>query len=239
MNEPVRLNKYLSAVGVCSRREADRFIDEGRILVNGRLPEKGQKVTDADEILIDNKSIKTESRKVVLACYKKIGIICSTKDQGRVGENIVDTIGYPIRVYPIGRLDKDSEGLILLTNDGELVNGLLKSKYGHEKEYEVVCDKALSDMDLKEMAKGGLALIEGDERRSKPCRIRRLSDNSFNCILTEGMNRQIRRMCAHFGYEVKSLKRIRFKNITLEGLAIGEWRELSEEEIQGLRTDGR
>ena len=239
MNEAVRLNKYLSAVGVCSRREADRFIDEGRILVNGRLPEKGQKVTDDDEILIDNKSIRKESRKVVLAYNKERGIICSTKDQGQKGENIVDRVNYPIRVYPIGRLDKDSEGLILLTNDGELVNGLLKSRYGHEKEYEVVCDKEISDADLKAMSKGGLALIEGDRRVSKPCTIRRMGAKSFNCILTEGMNRQIRRMCAHFGYEVQSLKRIRFMNIMLDGLKKGEWRELSAKEIEGLKVDGR
>ena len=239
MNEAVRLNKYLSAVGVCSRREADRFIDEGRILVNGRLPEKGQKVTDDDEILIDNKSIRKESRKVVLAYNKERGIICSTKDQGQKGENIVDRVNYPIRVYPIGRLDKDSEGLILLTNDGELVNGLLKSRYGHEKEYEVVCDKEISDADLKAMSKGGLALIEGDKRVSKPCTIRRMGAKSFNCILTEGMNRQIRRMCAHFGYEVQSLKRIRFMNIMLDGLKKGEWRELSAKEIEGLKVDGR
>ena len=239
MNEAVRLNKYLSAVGVCSRREADRFIDEGRILFNGRLPEKGQKVTDDDEILIDNKSIRKESRKVVLAYNKERGIICSTKDQGQKGENIVDRVNYPIRVYPIGRLDKDSEGLILLTNDGELVNGLLKSRYGHEKEYEVVCDKEISDADLKAMSKGGLALIEGDKRVSKPCTIRRMGAKSFNCILTEGMNRQIRRMCAHFGYEVQSLKRIRFMNIMLDGLKKGEWRELSAKEIEGLKVDGR
>lgn len=234
--ELMRLNKYLSAVGVCSRREADRFIDEERILVNGKLPEKGQKVSDDDEIIIDGKAIKREEKKVVLAYYKERGIVCSTKDQGNCHNNIIDKVNYPIRVYPIGRLDKESEGLILMTNDGTLVNQLLKGANGHEKEYEVICDKALDESSLGKMAAGGLLLIEGEERRTRPCKIKRTGAKSFNCILTEGMNRQIRRMCKYFGYSVVSLKRIRFMNITLDRIKPGEWRELSEEEINKLKN---
>ncbi len=234
--ELMRLNKYLSAVGVCSRREADRFIDEERILIDGKLPEKGQKVSGSEEILIDGKPIKREEKKVVLAYYKEKGVVCSTKDQGKERNNIVDKVNYPIRVYPVGRLDKDSEGLILMTNDGTLVNQLLKGANGHEKEYEVVCDKTLDDSSLVKMAAGGLLLIDGEKRRTRPCKVKKTGDKSFNCILTEGMNRQIRRMCEYFGYTVISLKRVRFMNITLDGIAPGEWRELSDVEIDKLKN---
>lgn len=226
MKELIRLNKYLSSVGACSRRDGDRFIDEGRIFVNGQKAEKGMKVTGDEKITIDGNPIAKADEKVMLAYYKPRGIVCSTKNQGHEHNNIVDEINYPIRVYPVGRLDKDSEGLILMTNDGEIVNELLRARNGHEKEYEVTCDKEVSDADIVEMRKGGLELVEG--RISKACKIRRTGAKSFKCILTEGINRQIRRMCEHFGYEVTRLKRIRFMNIELDGLKVGEYREIPD-----------
>ncbi len=239
MGELIRLNKYLSSVGACSRRDGDRFIDEGRIFVNGKKAEKGMKVSGDEKITIDGKPIAAGGKKVMLVYYKPRGIVCSTKDQGKEKNNIVDAVNYPVRVYPVGRLDKDSEGLILMTNDGDIVNDILRARNGHEKEYEVTCDKPVTDRDITEMRKGGLELVEG--RISKACRIRRTGANSFNCILTEGMNRQIRRMCEHFGYEVIRLKRIRFMNIELDGLKAGEYREIPDyrEKLYGRDKDGK
>ncbi len=232
----VRLNKYLSEHGVCSRREADRLMEEGRISVDGIPASPGIKVTGTERILVDGKALKKDRPKsVVLACYKKAGIVSSTKNQGGEHNNIVDAVGYPERVFPIGRLDKDTTGLILLTNDGSLVNLLLKGKGAHEKEYEVRVAERLSDQDLRQMARGGLELEEG--RKTRPCRIRRLSDHRFSCVLTEGMNRQIRKMCATFGYNVVELKRVRFLFLTLEGLSEGEYRELTGEEVRRLRRE--
>ena len=228
----MRLNKYLSDAGLCSRRQADRYIDEGRLSVNGSRAIKGMSVDGSEEILLDGKRVDRCGEKVVIAYHKERGVVCSSVNQGREKNNIVDKINYPIRIYPIGRLDKDSEGLILLTNDGSLVNALLRSRYGHEKEYIVECDRDISDRDLLSMERGGLNLVEG--RLTKPCRTQRIGARSFRCILTEGMNRQIRRMCAHFGYAVIRLIRVRFMCVELGDLPAGEYRPLTKKELDEL-----
>ena len=220
----VRLNRYLSDAGFCSRREADRLIGGGRVTVDGHRAELGCKVTGRELIEVDSRPVDIVKDKVLLAYYKERGIVCSTVDQAGEHNNIIDRINYPLRIYPVGRLDKDSEGLILLTNDGSLVNRLLKGAEGHEKEYEVKVDLPLEKEVLEAMEAGGLELVEG--RKSRPCSIRLTGERSFNVILTEGMNRQIRRMCAFFGLRVLSLKRIRFMDISLGELKPGEYKEL-------------
>ncbi|MCR5627850.1 MAG: pseudouridine synthase [Lachnospiraceae bacterium] len=230
----VRLNKYIAQCGVTSRRGADALIEEGRVTVDGVRAQKGQMVTGNEEILLDSRPIYVEERKVVLACYKERGVVTSSVSQAEGERNIIDEISYKSRIFPIGRLDKDSEGLILLTNDGELVNTLLKGEGGHEKEYEVITDKFLKDEDLKKIAAGGLKLIEDSERLSRPCRITRTGDKSLKIILTEGINRQIRRSLELFGYKVIKLKRIRFLFVTLGRMKPGEVRELDEEKISDL-----
>lgn len=228
--DEIRLNKYLSDVGVCSRREADRLMEDKRITVDGHIAKPGCKVTGRELIEVDSRPIDITRKKVVLAYYKEKGVVCSSVDQGREHNNIIDRINYPMRIFPVGRLDKDSEGLILLTNDGALVNKVLKGADGHEKEYEVKVDGVLAGEVIGKMERGGLELIPG--RKSRPCRIRQNQDNSFNIILTEGMNRQIRRMCEMFGLKVISLKRVRFMSVTLEHLKPGEYRELEGEELK-------
>lgn len=240
MKEKIRINKYLSASGVMSRREADRFIMSGRISVNGEKAVEGMKVNGDDEIRIDGVLLEKNpdsEKKVVLAYYKKRGIITSTVDQGKENNNIIDAINYPVRVFPIGRLDKESEGLILLTNDGSMVNRLLKPGKGIEKEYEVSLDKDISDTDIKKMARGGIELVPG--RRNKPFKIIRIDNCHLRFILTEGINQEIRRVVYYFGYNVMKLKRIRFKNITLGELKPGHYRELTKEEIRVLLNDKR
>lgn len=235
MSEKIRINKYLSASGVMSRREADRFILSGKILVNGVTAEPGMKVDGSEEILIEGKPLLKDPgsvKRVVIAYYKKRGIVTSTVNQGREKNNIIDAINYPDRIFPIGRLDKESEGLILLTNDGSLVNRLLKGTGAHEKEYEVSLDKEISDSDISLMAKGGIELIHG--RKNRPCKISKTGPCSINIILTEGINREIRRMAEYYGYRVMKLKRVRFINITLDGLKSGEYRELTDSEVESL-----
>ena len=235
MREKIRINKYLSASGVMSRREADRFIMSGRITVNGENAVEGMKVDGSEEIRIDgvllDKNPESE-KKVILCYYKKRGIVTSTVNQGREKNNIVDVINYPVRVYPIGRLDKESEGLILLTNDGSVVNKLLKPGKKIEKEYELSLDKDIPDNDIKKMARGGIELLPG--RRNKPFKIVRIDNCHLRVTLTEGMNREIRRAAEYYGYRVMKLKRIRFGNIKLDALKPGEYRELGEEEIKRL-----
>ena len=235
MREKIRINKYLSASGVMSRREADRFIMSGRITVNGENAVEGMKVDGSEEIRIDgvllDKNPESE-KKVILCYYKKRGIVTSTVNQGGEKNNIVDVINYPVRVYPIGRLDKESEGLILLTNDGSVVNKLLKPGKKIEKEYELSLDKDIPDNDIKKMARGGIELLPG--RRNKPFKIVRIDNCHLRVTLTEGMNREIRRAAEYYGYRVMKLKRIRFGNIKLDALKPGEYRELGEEEIKRL-----
>ncbi len=235
MTEKIRINKYLSASGVMSRRRADSFIMSGRISVNGEKAVPGMMVDGSEEILIDGKKLDKNpgsERKVVLAYNKPKGIVTSTVNQGKEKNNIIDAVNYPVRVYPVGRLDKDSEGLILLTNDGSLVNKLLKTGAGIEKEYEVSLDKEIESRDISKMEKGGLELVPG--RRNKPCRIIKKAPCKVNIILTEGMNREIRRIMEYYGYRVMKLKRIRIGNLELNDLKTGKYRELSGIEIKGI-----
>ncbi|MCR4589975.1 MAG: rRNA pseudouridine synthase [Lachnospiraceae bacterium] len=235
MSEKIRINKYLSASGVMSRRRADSFIMSGRISVNGSPAVPGMMVDGSEEIRIDGKLLDRNpdsDRKVVLLYNKKKGTVTSTVNQGKEKNSITDAVDYPVRVYPIGRLDKDSEGLILLTNDGSLVNRLLKSGAGVEKEYEVSLDKEIESRDISKMEKGGLELTPG--RKNKPCKIFKKGPCKVNIILTEGINREIRRIMEYYGYRVMKLKRIRFGKLLLGDTKPGEYRELSPREIRSL-----
>ena len=224
----MRINKYLSAHGVCSRREADRLLEAGRITVDGVTAMCGQQVDDNSVICIDGSRISDEKPQDVLMAFNKPrGIVCTTTDnQGK--NNIVDYIGYDKRIYPVGRLDKDSDGLILLTNNGEITDKILRSVNGHEKEYVVKVNKKITDTFLKSMA-DGVYLKELDVT-TKPCSISRINNYTFRIILTQGLNRQIRRMCQESGYKVESLTRVRIMNIELGGLKIGECRIIEGKE---------
>lgn len=224
----MRINKYLSAQGVCSRREADRLLEAGRITVDGVTAMCGQQVDDNSVICIDGSRISDEKPQDVLMAFNKPrGIVCTTTDnQGK--NNIVDYIGYDKRIYPVGRLDKDSDGLILLTNNGEITDKILRSVNGHEKEYVVKVNKKITDTFLKNMA-DGVYLKELDVT-TKPCSISRINNYTFRIILTQGLNRQIRRMCQESGYKVESLTRIRIMNIELGGLKTGEYRIIEGKE---------
>lgn len=226
----MRLNKYLSDAGVCSRREADRQIEAGKVLVNGVVAVLGTQVEAADTVIFNGKQVNAVNEKVILAVYKPIGIECTSATD--VQDNIVNYVGYKTRLYPVGRLDKQSEGLILMTNDGELSNGILKARYFHEKEYIVRVNKPLSREFLKQM-RSGVPILDTVTR---PCEVDKLDERSFKIILTQGLNRQIRRMCEALGYEVLNLKRTRVLNVTLEGLEYGKWRHLSTDEESTLRS---
>jgi 23S rRNA pseudouridine2604 synthase len=224
-----RLNKFLSEAGYCSRRAADKLIEEGRVTVNGKHPEMGTKVSPSDEIAVDGTIIsKRKKAHVYIAFNKPVGIVCTT-DTRVEKNNIIDFINYPSRIFPIGRLDKDSEGLILLTDDGDIVNKILRSSNNHEKEYIVTVDKPISQTFIKHMSNGVPIL----DTITKPCKVQKLSRNSFKIILTQGLNRQIRRMCEYLGYEVESLQRVRIMNINLKS-AVGSYRNLTAEELNTL-----
>ncbi len=226
-----RLNKFLSEVGYCSRRAADKLINEGRVTINNEVPEMGTKVTPSDIVHVDGKHITaTTSEFVYLALNKPIGIVCTT-DNRVEKNNIIDFINYPKRIFPIGRLDKPSEGLILLTDDGDIVNKILRANNNHEKEYIVTVDKPISQTFLERMANGVPVL----GKVTKQCRVKQVSSNQFKIILTQGLNRQIRRMCEYLNYNVTALKRIRIMNITLD-LPVGEYRELTKKELTELNT---
>lgn len=236
--EEIRLNKFLSEAGVCSRREADRMIEEGRITVDGRKAETGMRVRPDQEIKVGKKIISMErEEEVLLAVYKPVGVVCTT--DRREKRNIVDYVGYPIRIYPIGRLDKDSEGLILMTNIGSLVNKMMRAANYHEKEYLVTVHKPVTDAFLERMAKGvrirkeekGEVLLDA---MTRPCQVEKLGKCSFRIILTQGLNRQIRRMCEALGYQVTHLKRVRVLNIELKGMRPGTWRKVTDKELKEL-----
>ena len=231
----MRINKYLSEAGVCSRREADRLIEEGRVTINGILAFLGSTVSEGDEVGLDDKLITGSAKKVLIAFNKPRGIVCTTADPKSKDVNIVEYINYPERIFPVGRLDKDSEGLILLSNDGDLSNKIMKARNYHEKEYEVEVDKPFDDEFLKNMSEG-VPILDTVTRK---CKLRRTGKTSFNIILTQGLNRQIRRMCEYFGCRVMKLKRIRIMNIKLGNLKSGTYRNVTEEEynelIKGLR----
>ena len=225
--ETIRLNKFLSEAGVCSRREADQRIREGRVTVDGRRAVPGEKVTREQVILLDGKAVVREERKVLLLMNKPRGIICTAKNQK---DNIVDYVNYPIRVYPVGRLDVNSQGLILLTNQGELMNQILKAGNFHEKEYLVTVDRPVTSEFLDGMSRG--VPILGTVTR--PCTVTKTGENSFRIVLTQGLNRQIRRMCEFFGYRVVKLNRIRILNLKLGNLPLGKYREATPEEMRKL-----
>jgi 23S rRNA pseudouridine2604 synthase len=227
--QKIRLNKYLSEIGYCSRRAGDKLIESGRVFINNEVASLGQKINISDEIKIDDKLVEVKTkRKIYLALNKPIGIVCTT-DTRVEKDNIIDFINYPERIFPIGRLDKPSSGLILLTNDGDIVNKILRTEHNHEKEYIVKVDKPLSQTIIDRMSKGVPIL----DTITKECVIKKLSSNEFKIILTQGLNRQIRRMCEYFNYKVVSLDRTRIMNIKLD-LPLGEYRELTNEEISSL-----
>lgn len=224
-----RLNKFLSEIGFCSRRAADKLLENGRVTINGQLALMGSKINESDEIRVDGELVKkSKTTPVYLAFNKPVGIVCTT-DTKVEKNNIIDFIGYSSRIFPIGRLDKDSEGLILLTDDGDIVNKILRSSNNHEKEYIVTLNKPISQTFLKRMAEGVPIL----DTITKPCIIQKINTNSFKIILTQGLNRQIRRMCLYFGYDVVTLQRVRIMNIHLN-CDVGQYRHLTPDEINIL-----
>lgn len=228
--EAVRLNKYLSEAGVCSRREADRLIEAGRVYVDGCKADMGMKVTPDQEIICRGKRVVHQEKPVLLAVNKPKGIVCTAANSRVEKDNIVDFIKYPQRIYPVGRLDKDSEGLILMTNQGDIVNKILRGSNDHDKEYLVKVNKPVTDSFLEAMAAGVPIL----DTVTKPCKVEALGKREFRIVLTQGLNRQIRRMCEYLGYRVTDLKRIRIMNIKLGNLKSGEYRELTGEELEEL-----
>ena len=226
--EPIRINKFLSDCGVCSRREADRLIEEGRITVDGLKAETGMKVTEESRILLDGKPLRSRPRPVLIAVYKPAGVVTTTAEDEP--NNIVTYVGWPDRIYPVGRLDKDSEGLILMTNQGELAESIAHARGRHEKEYLVTVDKAVTREFAEKMASGVRIL----NTVTRPCTVEKVSKYRFRIILTQGLNRQIRRMCEALGYRVTELVRTRVMNISLNGLEIGHWRRIEGEEYEEL-----
>lgn len=229
--EQIRLNKYLAECGVCSRREADRLIQEGKVSVNGTAAAMGCRVAAGDEVAVEGRTLTGPDKRAVLAFYKPVGVTCTEKDR-HAQKIITDMIHYPVRVTYAGRLDKDSEGLLILTNDGDLIDAMMRGSNRHEKEYTVKVDKEITPRFLEKMA-GGVFLKDLD-LTTRPCRLEQKGKYTFNIVLTQGLNRQIRRMCHTLGYEVKSLKRIRVMNIVLGGLQPGAYRELTGEELRRL-----
>lgn len=227
----LRINKFISESGITSRRGADKWITEGRVTINGVVAELGSQVADGDRVCIDGKPITQEQQNVYIALNKPVGITSTT--ERHIKGNIVDFVNHPLRIFHIGRLDKDSDGLILLTNDGDIVNEILRAENKHEKEYIVTVNKPITAGFLRKMATG----VEILGTKTLPCKMKQLSKNSFNITLTQGLNRQIRRMCSALGYEVQSLRRIRIMNIHLGNLKVGEWRDLTSEELRQLFKD--
>ena len=226
----VRINKYLGDAGVCSRREADKFIDLGKVTIDGVRAEMGSRVFPGQKVIFNGKELKKQEEQVLIAFYKPVGIVCTTDT--REPDNVIDYLNYGKRIYPIGRLDKDSEGLLLLTNDGDIVNKILRAGNHHEKEYLVTVNKPLTPEFLKGMS-GGVPILD---TVTKPCTIEQTGKCSFKIILTQGLNRQIRRMCEYFDYRVLSLKRVRIMHIQLGHLKPGTYRNLSEGELERLQT---
>lgn len=227
----MRINKYISESGITSRRGADKWIAEGRVTINGAIAELGSQAQSGDDVRVDGNPIKVEQQNVYIALNKPIGITSTTEKH--IKGNIVDFVNHPLRIFHIGRLDKDSSGLILLTNDGDIVNEILRAENKHEKEYIVTVDKPLTASFIKEMSAG----VEILDTKTLPCKVKQLTKYTFNITLMQGLNRQIRRMCSALGYEVRDLHRIRIMNIHLDGLALGQWRDLTEDELKELFTE--
>lgn len=221
-----RINKYLSEVGFCSRRAADKLIEEGRVTINGKIPEMGTKIVEGDEVRVDNTLISTPKEKFVYIAFNKpVGIVCTTDTKGEKN-NIIDYINHPKRIFPIGRLDRPSEGLIFLTNDGDIVNKILRSKNNHEKEYLVTVKQVITSDFIRKMGNGVPILDTVTDK----CYVEKIGTYQFKIILKQGLNRQIRRMCTHLGYDVTKLQRVRIMTINLD-IPIGRWRDLTEKEM--------
>ena len=226
--EKIRLNRFLSDAGLCSRREADRLIEQGKVIVNHEVAVMGQKVTIDDVVEVNGRVISRDEEQIVIAFNKPVGVECTTDTENP--DNIVDYIGYPKRIYPIGRLDKRSQGLILLTNDGSLVNHILKASNYHEKEYVVTVDKPVNDAFLNQMSSGVKILGQ----TTRPCKVTQVNKHTFHIVLTQGLNRQIRRMCEVLGYRVQKLKRIRIMSVHLGNLPIGQYRNVTDRELKEI-----
>lgn len=229
--EPVRINKYLADHGICSRREADRLIEQCRVKVNGQIAAAGSKVTDQDVVCLNGKQIGGRPRDVVLAFYKPVGVTCTEKDR-HAEKTIHDLVKYPTRVTYAGRLDKDSEGLLLLTNNGNLIDAMMRGANRHEKEYVVKVDKEITPEFVETMSRG--IYLEELDVTTRPCQVEMIGKLTFRIILTQGLNRQIRRMCACLEYQVTKLKRVRIMNVTLDKIPYGKYRELTETEMKRL-----
>lgn len=227
----MRINKYISETGFCSRRESDKLIEAGRVTINGRLAELGSTVSPGDDVRIDGNPLGAKKKSVYIALNKPVGITSTT--ELHVKGNIIDFVNHPERIFPIGRLDKDSQGLILLTNDGDIVNKILRAENNHEKEYIVTVDKPITPLFIQGMS-GGVRILG---TVTKPCKVTKISDRVFKIVLTQGLNRQIRRMCQAFGYQVRQLKRVRIMNIELGELRVGQWRDLTPGELKELNKN--
>lgn len=227
----VRINKYLAQCGVCSRRDADNIIERGVVTVNGAVAENGMKITDLDVVKVNGKTVTERDKKVVLAYYKPVGVVCTERDR-HAKVKISDNLKYPIRLTYAGRLDKDSEGLLIMTNDGDLIEAMMRGENGHEKEYLVKVNKPLTEDAILQMQSG--VWLKELEVKTRPCEITRIGAQTIRMVLTQGLNRQIRRMCRAVGYEVKKIKRTRVMTVKLASLKPGEFRELSEEEKNEL-----
>jgi 23S rRNA pseudouridine2604 synthase len=225
-----RINKFLSEIGYCSRRAADKLIEQGRVKINGEVPEMGTKISADDEVSVNGKVVHRAKKKkmVYLAFNKPVGIVCTT-DQMREKNNIIDYINYPTRIFPIGRLDKPSEGLIFLTNDGDIVNKILRARNNHEKEYEVTVSKPITKEFIEAMG-NGVPILDTVTRK---CFVKQTDKNKFKIILTQGLNRQIRRMCDYLEYDIRKLKRVRIMNINLD-IPIGEYRDFTARELNQI-----
>ena len=228
-NREVRLNKFLSDAGVCSRREADRLTEAGKITINGEVAVLGGKVTDTDVVKVNGEEVSREEEQIIIAFNKPEGIECTAQKDNP--DNIIDYIGYEKRIYPIGRLDKNSRGLILLTNDGSIVNGILKASNFHEKEYIVTVDKEITGEFIEAMS-SGVTILDGVKTR--PCEVKKTKKHEFNIVLTQGLNRQIRRMCKALGYNVTKLQRVPVMNVELGTLGKGKYRNLTDKEVKDL-----
>ena len=231
MDDGVRINKFLGSAGYCSRREADRLVGEGRVFIDGNMADMGSRVMQGQKVYVDGKAVVPEEENLLIAVNKPRGIVCTTTDK-QGANNIVDFLGCDKRIYPVGRLDKDSEGLLLMTNDGELMNNILTGKNEHEKEYIVEVDKNLSD-DFERRMSEPMYLKELD-KTTRPCRVIKTGKKTFRIILKQGLNRQIRRMCSNLGYKVVKLKRIRIMNIELNDLPAGATRKIEGSEYEKL-----
>jgi len=226
----VRLNKFISDTGFCSRREADKLIDQGRVTINGQVPEMGTKVQPDDEVLVDDKPLRAKEKPIYIALNKPTGITCTT--ERHIQDNIIDFIGHRKRIFPIGRLDKPSDGLIFLTNDGDIVNKILRAGNSHEKEYVVRVDKPITQEFIDKMASG----VEILDTATLPCKVTKETTYSFRIVLTQGLNRQIRRMCEALSYDVFKLRRVRIMNISIDGLPNGKWRYLTDAEVAEIHS---